>query len=114
MITRSMPGATSCTSPTAHAHFLRAGISGVTNETRTPPFYSVRDLMRRNGHEYIDIMKMDIEGSEFDALTALLASYSDADVELPVGQLLVEIHIREPHEGDTFSLPRNVDEWVAF
>lgn len=95
-------------------HFLRVGISGVTNETRTPPFYSVKDLMRQNGHEYIDIMKMDIEGSEFDALTALLAAYFDADVELPVGQLLVEIHMREPKEDDMFTLPRNVDEWVGF
>lgn len=55
-----------------HTHILRVGISGETNGTRTPPFYSVRDLMRRNGHEYIDIMKMDIEGSEFDALTVLV------------------------------------------
>lgn len=37
----------------ARAHFLQAGISGKTDKTKTPPFYSIADLMKMNGHEYM-------------------------------------------------------------
>jgi Methyltransferase FkbM domain len=43
------------------------------------------------GHTFIDILKADIEGSEFDALTAFLDANADKDV-LPVGQIQVELH----------------------
>ncbi len=35
------------------AKFLQAGIAGQTNTTRSPPFYSIADLMKMNGHEYM-------------------------------------------------------------
>lgn len=35
------------------AIFLQAGIAGETNLTKTPPFYSIADLMKMNGHEYM-------------------------------------------------------------
>lgn len=35
------------------AHFLQAGISGATDTSRKPPFYSVGELMRMNGHNYM-------------------------------------------------------------
>ncbi len=47
-------------------------------------------IMRRLGHERIDVLKLDVEGSEFDALPDVLAS------GIPIGQLLVEIHYHFP------------------
>lgn len=79
------------------AHFLRAGISGVSDLSANPPFYNIQDLMEVNGHDYVDILKMDIEGFEFDALQSLVREY--AGQALPIGQLQVEIHLNEHIDG---------------
>jgi hypothetical protein len=42
------------------------------------------------GHTFIDILKVDIEGGEFEALASFVASHAGED--LPIGQLQVEIH----------------------
>jgi hypothetical protein len=42
------------------------------------------------GHAFIDILKIDIEGGEFDALKSFITSHEDED--LPIGQLQLEIH----------------------
>ncbi|MDX1948412.1 MAG: FkbM family methyltransferase [Pirellulaceae bacterium] len=47
-------------------------------------------IARDLGHNHIDILKLDVEGSEFDAVPDLLAS------GIPVEQLLVEIHYHFP------------------
>jgi FkbM family methyltransferase len=57
------------------------------------PAYSVASLMRMLGHSRIDLMKMDIEGAEYESLDAMLA-----DRILP-RQLLVEFHHRFPGIG---------------
>ncbi|WEW56386.1 hypothetical protein PRK78_001829 [Emydomyces testavorans] len=96
----------------SRAHFTQAGISNVTDTQRSPPFYAVKDLMRMNGHDYIDIMKMDIEGSEFDALSSFMAQFQTD--QLPVGQLLVEAHPWEPNPETKYWLPRSLDDWIGF
>ncbi|KAI1144867.1 methyltransferase domain-containing protein [Nemania diffusa] len=48
-------------------------------------YQTLTSIMRRLGHDYVDIIKMDIEGDEFPALTTLMDEY--ADKELPIGQL---------------------------
>jgi hypothetical protein len=48
------------------------------------------------GHTFIDILKIDIEGGEFDALTSFVATHAQG--LLPVGQLQLEVHAREGHE----------------
>lgn len=35
------------------AQFLQAGIAGKTDKNRSPPFYSIADLMKMNGHDYM-------------------------------------------------------------
>ena len=35
------------------AHFTTAGISGTTNTSSNPPFYTIQDLMKLNGHDYM-------------------------------------------------------------
>lgn len=72
------------------AHFTQAGIAGHTDPTRTPPYWSIQDLMKQNGHDYIDILKIDIEFAEFASLTSLSAAFPK---RFPIGQLLVEIHL---------------------
>jgi Methyltransferase FkbM domain len=44
------------------------------------------------GHSHIDILKIDIEGWEFDTLTTLVNSYLESGQPLPFGQLELEIH----------------------
>ncbi|KAL0952968.1 hypothetical protein HGRIS_007179 [Hohenbuehelia grisea] len=62
-------------------------------ETDNPKMYTLSTLMKQNGHTHIDILKIDIEGWEFDTLTALIQPYIDAGIPLPFGQLQLEIHV---------------------
>lgn len=101
------------TKQSSRAHFKKAAISHTTDESQRPPRYSVQDLMKINGHKYVDIVKMDIEGAEFDALTALVNSLRAQDVgevTLPFGQLLIEIHFM-PTNGD-LHIPKNIESWM--
>jgi len=45
--------------------------------------------MAENGHDWIDILKVDIEGSEYGTFNAMM---KDFDV-LPFSQLQIELHI---------------------
>lgn len=37
----------------SRTHFMKAGIGGTTNEEKAPPYYTVQDLMKMNGHSYM-------------------------------------------------------------
>lgn len=50
-------------------------------------------LMRDLGHDRVDLLKMDIEGAEYQVLEDLLRA------KVPIGQLLVEFHHRFPGVG---------------
>jgi FkbM family methyltransferase len=52
------------------------------------PAYTVDTLARKLGHARIDLLKMDIEGAEFEVLDALIAG------QLRPKQLLIEFHHR--------------------
>lgn len=99
------------------ANFTKMGISKVTDLSAKPPMSTIHDLMKWNGHSYIDIMKMDIEGAEFDALTSWIESVLDergryGNATLPVGQLLVEIHFMREPEG--FNIPQDLSSWLKW
>lgn len=47
-------------------------------------------LMKENGHTWIDVLKIDVEGSEFDVLNDLFMQHRKKP--LPIGQLQLEIH----------------------
>ncbi|KAJ7081324.1 methyltransferase domain-containing protein [Mycena belliarum] len=79
-----------------------------------PPTYTLRSLMRANGHVFVDILKIDIEGSEFAALEAFLDSFSPSHAlggggVLPFGQLQLEIHATGETEYKRF--PRFLEWW---
>jgi hypothetical protein len=85
------------------AHFVQAGIAGKTDKSRDPPFYSISELMKMNGHTYIDILKMDIEYYEFETMDGLMNDFpSSAGYELPIGQLMVEIHFFNHHTASDY------------
>ncbi len=52
------------------------------------PLKSLQDITRELGHTHIDVLKMDIEGAEYEVIEAVLES------GIPIGQLLVEFHDR--------------------
>ncbi|GJC94715.1 hypothetical protein ColKHC_03541 [Colletotrichum higginsianum] len=40
------------------AHFKQVGIAGKTDESKSPPFYSIADLMKMNGHTYMLVFRV--------------------------------------------------------
>lgn len=64
-----------------------------THNSIEVPMRSFADILSELGHDRIDVLKMDIEGSEYEVIPAIL----DADVE--IGQILVEIHERYFPDG---------------
>ncbi|TFY70718.1 hypothetical protein EVG20_g2297 [Dentipellis fragilis] len=56
-----------------------------------PKMYTIQSLMRMNGHAHIDVLKVDIEGWEFDTLRSFLGAAEDGT--LPVGQMIIELHL---------------------
>jgi hypothetical protein len=57
--------------------------------------------MERNGHDFIDILKIDIEGNEFDSLSAFIDSFQGEP--LPFGQLQLEVHVYPGSDWNDFS-----------
>jgi len=55
-------------------------------QTIQVPCTDLISLMRENGHARIDLLKLDIEGSEYEVIDSLLAQ------RIPVRQLCVEFH----------------------
>jgi len=101
------------------AHFQPWALGGTDDhgEHSNPKYWTLDSLMRHNGtlrsisflsqpsissqlrhsmsysisgHGFIDILKIDTEGAEFDALTAFVNEHAHGN--LPVGQLQLEIH----------------------
>lgn len=56
-----------------------------------PKMFTLRTLMEQNGHNFIDVLKIDIEGHEFDSLEVFIDSFHGEP--LPFGQLQLEIHV---------------------
>lgn len=54
------------------------------------PVFRLSTIMQRLGHTHIDVLKLDVEGSEFESIPDLL------DSGISVGQLLLEIHYQHP------------------
>jgi len=67
-------------------HFNKLWGGDEVSETTT----TIGEAMRKNGHTKIDLLKVDIEGSEFKLLKQVIDEFGD---ELPFTQLLLEIHM---------------------
>lgn len=64
--------------------------------------------MQMNGHQFIDILKIDIEGYEFSLLTDLIKAYKGKP--LPFGQLQLEIHAWSKSFVEVLSFWRDLEE----
>ena len=49
------------------------------------------------GHSWIDVLKMDVEGAEFEILPAMVAHYAALNEHVPVTQAKIEYH----HSADS-------------
>ncbi|KAJ7079592.1 methyltransferase domain-containing protein [Mycena belliarum] len=90
----------------ARAHFFPYKIGAADNHTASPKEYSLQGIMQELGHEFIDIWKIDIEGSEFSALKAVIESFEGKP--LPFGQMQIEIHIGYEAGMNTVGA---IDDW---
>ncbi|KAI0270467.1 methyltransferase domain-containing protein [Gloeopeniophorella convolvens] len=82
------------------AHFKPVRVAGFDAHAAgdVPKTYTLQSLMRANGAaHHIDMLKIDLEGWEFDALTAFLQPSSEnaggAAHALPVSQMMLELHL---------------------
>lgn len=86
-----------------HVTFHRAFITAQGEDASAePPRRTLAGIMRELGHAHIDILKMDVEGAEFDVLSGDLPS---------IGQLLVEVHLTT--RGDAASQLQAYDALVT-
>lgn len=71
--------------------------SGVADKDAHGPndrhkMYTLESLLDLNRHAFVDILKIDIEGWEFQLLEAIVRPYVERGEPLPFGQLQIEIH----------------------
>ena len=87
--------------PSSQRHrtfFKKVGLGKEDKHTASPPFYTLPTLMKENKHTYIDILKIDIEGSEYDALDTFMDAFdgitsASGKNVLPIGQVMIELHL---------------------
>ncbi len=70
-----------------------AGEGDAGAKTHVLPVHRLSTIMKKLGHERIDIIKMDIEGAEYAAINDII------DSSLPVSQILIEFHHRFQNIG---------------
>ncbi|OAK99871.1 hypothetical protein IQ06DRAFT_250294 [Phaeosphaeriaceae sp. SRC1lsM3a] len=78
--------------------FKKIGLGKEDKHDASPPFYTLPTLMANNNHSYIDILKIDIEGSEYDALDTFMDAFdgiqsASGKSVIPIGQVMIEIHL---------------------
>jgi len=78
------------------AHFKQVGLGDKDELDRQPQFLTLKSLMDENKHTYMDILKIDIEGSEYGAFDAFMDSFEAAGATtLPIGQVMIELHLMD-------------------
>lgn len=90
--------------------FGKVGLGKTDEPSKSPPFYTLQSLMQQNNHTYMDILKIDVEGAEYDAFNSVMdyvqKSWSaGGEAVLPIGQVMIEIHT-EDNTGVTFGVFR--------
>ncbi|KAH8667532.1 methyltransferase domain-containing protein [Tricladium varicosporioides] len=78
----------------ARAHFKQVGLGQNDELNKNPQFFTLNTLMKQNKHTYIDILKIDIEGSEYTALDTFMDwCENENGGVMPVGQVMIELHL---------------------
>ncbi|KAK4695077.1 hypothetical protein P7C71_g2609, partial [Lecanoromycetidae sp. Uapishka_2] len=68
--------------------------------------------MEKNGHDYIDILKVDVEGAEYDSMTKFMDDFDGQD--LPVGQLSMELHLDDPDNWNFYKVTDFMERLESF
>ncbi|KAG8963776.1 hypothetical protein FRC05_004522 [Tulasnella sp. 425] len=66
---------------------------GLYSKDQPPLYRTLSSLMHERGHDFVDLVKIDLEGWEFAALVPLFDAYRE--LPLPFGQLQLEIHAND-------------------
>ena len=74
-------------------HFLKANLAGTSNSRSEPPAYTIQDLMALNGHDHIDVLRLDVGGEEFESVRTVMDFFLNNRKEVPVAQLLLKVHL---------------------
>ncbi|OYV74922.1 MAG: hypothetical protein B7Z66_14820 [Chromatiales bacterium 21-64-14] len=77
----------------AHVSYTLTDRPSADGATISAPVKRLATVMRELGHTHIDVLKMDIEGAEYEVIGDLVAS------KIFPAQLLVEFHHRLPNIG---------------
>ena len=72
---------------------------GSQQEKVSAKVFSLSSIMRTLGHSHIDLMKMDIEGGEYEVIEEIVRE------RVPIGQLLIEFH----HMYETIPLSKTLE-----
>ncbi|CAL3968010.1 hypothetical protein PZA11_006943 [Diplocarpon coronariae] len=81
-------------SHSARVHFQKLGLGGFDQPKKNPQFFTLATLMEQNKHKYIDILKIDVEGAEYQALDAFMDECDTTGI-MPVGQIMIELHLMD-------------------
>jgi hypothetical protein len=103
--------------PTAQRHrtfFKKIGLGKEDKHDASPPFYTLPTLMKTNNHTYIDVLKIDVEGSEYDSLDTMMNAFEGIQSAsgkgvLPIGQVMIEIHLGNGVDMNSPVAGANVD-----
>ncbi|CAN8062848.1 unnamed protein product [Agarophyton chilense] len=60
------------------------------------PVLKLETMMRQNGHRHLAVLKIDVEGAEFD----VIRDWHERSVDLSTDQMLIEFHARYFEKGD--------------
>lgn len=69
------------------------------NEIINADFFTLPELMERNGHTFVDFVKMDVEGAEY----AIVEDWLATGWRPPVGQLWIEFHPNAESRGQAMT-----------
>lgn len=74
--------------------FHSLGVSGETNADHgLGPMMTLQDIAGRLNHKNIDILKIDVEGSEFETIASFFGGSGESLAPpVKIGQILVEVH----------------------
>ncbi|CAG8972101.1 hypothetical protein HYALB_00011233 [Hymenoscyphus albidus] len=96
-------------SDSSRAYFKQVGLDRMDVLDRTPPFMSLQSLMKNNSHTYMDILKIDIEGAEYNSFDSFM-DWCDRENagEMPIGQIMIELHLTD---DDNLNFNRLLTWW---
>lgn len=78
-------------------HFSKVFLGGEDKIENGYVYKTLPTIMKENGHTWIDVLKMDIEGNEWQVLSDLMNAYEGKI--LPFSQLQVEFHLNNADMG---------------